>query len=345
MFISIDGKSKQVKEIFAGGKDGLAHRIKELFGSVDGVAKLIFEEETEENGFSKFTWAEIKQLATDGLLLEHFAVGDTVTIKLKQNLVNTVSYTNGNIYTFMQKELPLKIIELTETKMRLMCPIATVLTGKFNLWKESGRKDRWEDVIEHLNHMGSYSSMLNFAKDCWGLNSGYDRLKEIDNALPDDFRDALSICARPIIDYKRFSTGQQLTTYDEDLRVRQITDDLWETRINKEDIPYTVDLLQTYYPRNKSAHFKYYNVSDDFNLDWWMNSYGILRCVPLLQYSNDGNTFYMKYTDSPEVAINWNRDDYDSCKSYLTTCVKKDTLQGYWVSLDSAIVPEMIIGE
>ena len=343
MFISVDGKSKEVKEIFAGGKDGLAHKIKEVFGSVNGVAILIFKEETEENGFKTFSWSEIKQLATDGLLLEHFAIGDTVTIKLKQNLTSTITYGKVTV-DLIQKELPLKIIELTETKMRLTCPVATILTGNFNLWKESGRADKWEDVIEELNIMGSYSSMLNFAKDCWGLNSGYDRLKEIDNALPDDFRDALSICARPIIDFKKYSTGQKVKTYDEDLRVRQITDDLWETRINKEDVPYTVDLLQTYYPRNKSAHFKYYNVPEDFKLDSWMNLQGILKIVPFTQYSNDGSTFYMKYTDSPEVAINWNRDDYDTCKSYLTTCVKRDTLQGYWSST-GAIVPEMIIGE
>lgn len=342
MFISVDGKSKQVKEIFAGGKDGLAHRIKELFGSVDGVAKLIFEEETEENGFSKFTWAEIKQLATDGLLLEHFAIGDTVTIKLKQNLVNAVSFSSGNICTFMQRELPLKIIELTETKMRLMCPI-TVLKGNFNLWEDA--TNDWTDVIKKMNQYGTSPGfgLKNFGQYCWGMNSGYYRLKEIDNALPDDFRDALSVCERPIIDFKLYSTGQEVKTYDEDLRVRQITDDLWETRINKEDVPYTVDLLQTYYPRKLSAYFKYFGFTEEnkSSVEYYITNNDH---VPFVKYDYSSG-FRMYYTRSPQMAYTWNRDDYDACKSYLTTCTSSDKINSYYPELHGSIVPEMIIGE
>ena len=347
MFVCINGKSKEVTEIFAGGKDGLAHRIKEIFGSVNGVAKLVYSEKRDNNAFDEFTWAEIKQLATDGLLLEHFNIGDTVTIKLKTSLTKTISYSNDADIILAQKELPLKIVELTETKMRLMSPIATILNGQFNLWKETittygGDPNKWTSFNKYVNN-----SEQTLIKNAWGMNSGYNCLKMIDNALPDDFREALSICARPIISFTGYSTGQRVIEYDEDLRVRQISDDLWKAKVNTEDVPYTVDLLETYYPRNFSAHLKYYNVPEErkSQIESWIKQYGIGFVVPFSQYVYTSSNWYMYYTTSPSKAYSWDRTDYNTNKSYLNSVMTKDILTSYRCNLPGGIVPEMIIGE
>ena len=104
MFVSVNGKAKEVKEIFAGGSDGLAHKVNEVFGSVNGVAKLVYTNAPHEhNAFDNYTWAEIKQLADEGKLLENFNRFDKVNIKLKQPLVETC-----NNETFYQDTLTMK---------------------------------------------------------------------------------------------------------------------------------------------------------------------------------------------------------------------------------------------
>lgn len=228
MFVSVDGKSREVTEIFAGGTDGKAHRITELFGSVDGVAKQIYTIEKEINSFDLFTWEEIKDLANAGKLLEHFNLYDRVVIKLKEPLRNEMNiYMQGyGKYVKVpqvQDEMILQIAELTATKMRLVSTRVSVLGTASSTIGRGSTSGSGANAIYSGSYQGN-SSTRNLVSQAWGLTPMYKALKTIDNSLPDDFRNALSICTRPLIDYTRHSITNALqSTFDDDMRTRQIT--------------------------------------------------------------------------------------------------------------------------
>lgn len=273
MFVSVDGKAKEVAEIFAGGTDGKAHKITELFGSVDGIAKQLWTTTPPEpNGFDKFTWAEIKQFANEGKLLEHFNLYDRVMIKLKTPLTNTLRlYMTGHgIYENVpqyQDEMLFQIIELTETKMRLMCPRVSVLgmadvtmvprsdvgvapDPPVNITNpNTGSASTWEHDFQY-NKDGA-RQMVGYA---WGLfrdpTDAYTKLKTIQDALPDDLLDVLSVCARPLSLWKRHHIlVDQLYVEQEDMKVRQITTNKLRRGIDTSDYWTLYPIVyESYYP-------------------------------------------------------------------------------------------------
>ena len=262
MFISVNGKAKEVTDIFAGGQDGKAHRITDAFGSVNGVARQIYTVEKEASPFDQFTWAEIKQLANEGKLLEHFNRFDKVTIKLKEPLRQTAYVSGYGNVELVQNEMMFQIAELTETKMRLMCPRASAIWGNSDIrtktsYVHDSERDKW------LKFALSYSEggwAFNNAAHGWGLSPAYDRLKALDNAFPDDFRDVLSVVARPLISVGTSSiTGGVLLTYDEDMRVTQISDDIFQKGgmdMSDPNCLYPI-IKQSYYPTSVTD-FTYY---------------------------------------------------------------------------------------
>lgn len=275
MFVSVDGKAKEVAEIYAGGADGKAHKVTELFGSVDGTAKLLWSDAPPEpNSFDKYTWAEIKQFANEGKLLEHFNLYDRVTIKLKTVL-------EGELYVYLkgygkymwvpqyQDEMVFQIVELTETKMRLMCPrvnalglanqnIQTALTNSLGNIAYS-MPDYWKLYASHFD--SDEGEARDLVPHSWGMTMLYQRLKLIQNALPDDLLDVLSVCARPLIRYEHhFITHKLELEFDEDMKVRQVSSNVFSRGLDTTSDYYTVYPIihDSYYPTTVGEYL--YNI-------------------------------------------------------------------------------------
>lgn len=274
MFVSVDGKSQEVTEIFAGGQDGKAHRITEMFGSVNGIAKQIYTVEKSTNAFDKFTWEEIKQLANEGKLLEHFKLYDKVVVKLKQPLTKTLSfymtgYGKRVEVPQAQNEMLLEIIELTETKMRLVsprvCALGTANSAIVDDTNGLSQDNKWYYFAQRFEE-GS-TSVTNIISDAWGMTEMYDSLKTIENALPDDLRDVLSVCTRPLISYKPHAiTGAIQEKYDEDMRVRQLTTNVMKKTIDmtNDDVFYPV-INESYFPTTVADYMYYIRLPEEYD--------------------------------------------------------------------------------
>ena len=332
MFVSVNGKAKEVKEIFAGGSDGLAHKINEVFGSVNGVAKLIFSSAPKNhNAFDDFTWAEIKTLADEGRLLEYFNRFDKVDIKLTEPLVGYRSETDT---TWYQDTIPMVISEISATGMRLVAHIATPYRYVFHI-----NNATYTDSIKNST---STSENTTVSVDTWGMcNELYNGIKSVDNALPNDMRDVLTDFA-PIIDYG-FYTDEEgktrlRTTYD-DCRVRQCTSCGYsyhqayiEDRGRNE---YVLDT--TYFPRTKSGYLKYIpqEVSDLFD-------YG--KCYGVIAIRYEGSSRAWRYTciwNDPDVSYDWDWENYNGVNHL--DLIKTPSYKTYKPDV-SNVVPEVQIG-
>ena len=312
MFVSVDGKAKEVAEIFAGGTDGKAHKVTELFGSVNGIAKQLWTSTPPEpNGFDKFTWAEIKQLANEGKLLEHFNLYDRVMVKLKTPLTGEIRmYMSGHgIYENVpqyQDEMLFQIIELTETKMRLMCPRVTAL-GNANatitpLSYGGAAYEPGVDITDPETDSGStwlndFKYNEGMAREtvhlAWGLFAGasapYPKLKAIQNALPDDLLDVLSVCAKPLSLYKRHHIlVDKLYTEQEDMKVRQITTNKLRRGLDTSDYWTLYPIVyESYYPDTVGEYLYHIRIPAEYD------TYAQRR---YLVNSLFGWTFFLDYT-------------------------------------------------
>ena len=181
MFVSVNGIAREVKEIFAGGSDGLAHKVNEVFGSVDGIAKLIYTNvKHAPNSFDNFTWAQIKILADNGELLDHFNRGDLVDVKFKTPLYYADSY--GEILWY-QDSMTFQLTELSATGMKLVAYCAVPYRFMFTL------RDT-QFLIDAEASSSYWDRDLEYA--LWGLSEGlYKGCKAVDQALPDDMRAVL----------------------------------------------------------------------------------------------------------------------------------------------------------
>lgn len=268
MFISVDGKAKEVVDIFVGLADGKAHRITEVFGSVNGVAKQVYSLEKETNAFNRFTWSEIKQLANAGQLLEYFNLYDKFVIKLKEPLIQKVGILSN--VEVVQNEMMFQIVELTATKMRLMCPRASALIGSSKIIKTtknlSTSDQHWFYFAEAWEN-GNTTALSN-VKNAWGLTEAYTRLKALDNAFPDDFRDVLSVAARPLTSWTKNSiTNKNVLTYDEDMKVRQVTDTgTLKRHIDDSDPNCLVPVIEkSYFPSSVTEFTYYLNLPEEYD--------------------------------------------------------------------------------
>lgn len=357
MFISVDGKAKKVTDIFAGMADGKAHRITELFGSVNGVAKQVYTIEKETNAFDQFTWAEIKQLANEGKLLEHFNQFDKVVIKLKEPLRQSVYMGTEGTIDLVQSEMMFQIAEVTETKMRLMCPRASALYGSSDLTisnKSIDATNKWYYFATSFEAGGTAYSNV---KHGWGLSTAYDRLKALDNAFPDDFRDVLSVVARPLISWTKNSiTGGDLITYDEDMRVTQVSDDIFKkgsTDVSNPNIVMPV-IAQSYYPTSV-AEFTYY-ISLPPELDTYemrrklTKSFGYLKLFDFtgkrVEVSLRNYEYRVKrtYLDSPYASCYFGKGITTNAEytAYNSAGVSKNDYS-YNLSTAFGIFPEVVI--
>lgn len=282
MFVSVDGKAKEVAEIFAGGADGKAHKITELFGSVDGIARQLWTDAPPEpNAFDQFSWAEIKQLANEGKLLEHFNLFDKVWITLKTPL-------EGEMYVYLkgygkyewipqyQDKMLFQIVELTETKMRLMCPrvnaiglanqnIHTATTGGYGSY-EIAMPSYWSLFASHFDADEGEARL--HSPNAWGMTSLYYRLKDIQNSLPDDLVDVLSVCARPLIRYEHhFITHKLELEWDEDMKVRQISSNIFSKGVDTTTDYYTVYPIihQSYYPKTVGEYLYHIQLPEEYD--------------------------------------------------------------------------------
>jgi hypothetical protein len=331
MFVSVNGKAKEVKEIFAGGSDGLAHKVDEVFSGVDGIAKLVYtSKKREPNGFDQFTWAEIKELADNGLLLNYFKRYDMVDIKLKEPIVRTMKD-----YEIIQNSLPMVVSEICETGMRLVAHIAIPYSFNFKIDNDL----YWSRLQTDIHHKVGTTSM-------WGMCSGlYNGIKVVDNLLPDDMREVLRDF-EPLYKYEYYydDEGKQrlLQEYD-DCRVRQITSNGYsyhkEYVEERERDEYILDT--TYFARTESGYKKFIPEELRYIYD---EAYGIQS---LFHHKNTtANWPYTSYKlmwQNPEVAWIWDWENYWGTNGlgYMKSPIYTTTSQGG----GSNIVPEVQIGE
>lgn len=344
MFISVNGKAKKVLEIFAGGTDGKAHNVKELFGSVDGIARLLYSSTpATTTGFDMFSWAEIKQLANEGKLLEYFNLYDKVTVKLKTPLEKTLTFSSmvSNIdgtsasITVPQKqtEMQFQIVELTATKMRLMTPRANVLGAQdFTVWYEDGAYSnpptRWYRYANDF--MNSKNSAKSYLGDIWGLCGIYNSLRLVQDSLPDDLVSVLSVCARPIISWEYNSTQTGINkVYDEDLKVRQLTTSVLNRsgRVDEEaGLIYPV-ITESYFPTTVSDYMYYITLPEEY--DNYENrkklvKNGVFEGCKFLDYKLYNDDLYVQsYCYAPEISCAYSKgmtnSEYSSWNSLTGT--------------------------
>jgi hypothetical protein len=302
MFVSVDGKAREVNEIFAGGSDGLAHKVDEVFGSVDGVAKLVYtSKKREPNGFDQFTWAEIKELADNGLLLNYFKRYDMVDIKLKEPLPIYTWDWKDTGYT--QNSMPMVISEICETGMRLVSHIAVP--------KKYIAKIDNELFFNSLPTDRTYYVGTTYM---WGMCSSlYDRCKSIDNLLPDDMREVLHDFS-PLYKYEYYidAEGKRrlLQEYD-DCRVRQITSNGYSfhkeyVEENERD-EYILDT--TYFARTESGYKKFF--PEEARGSQYDKAYGFQSFFYHKDTINNWPyTSYRLMWQNPEVGWIWDWEDY-----------------------------------
>ena len=271
MFISVDGKAKEVTEIFAGGQDGKAHKVTEAFGSVDGVAKRLYTSEKETNAFNEFTWAEIKQLANEGKLLEHFNKYDRVTIKLTGTLKQSYHYPSttdkdsGGTSVWkdcilMQDKLILQITSLTETSMRLSSPYASVLSKVIatGTYKNDGFAP-WTKSVTTTEPFADNTSITVTTVD-YG-SSFYWRFNDV---LPEDIK-AVADGYEMLRSTVTYSGGSGTVNNKEMCYVRNLSEPVnYVITQNKDTLPYTYEITETQFPRKQSAYLYHCKFPEDY---------------------------------------------------------------------------------
>jgi hypothetical protein len=335
MFVSVDGKAKEVKEVFAGGTDGLAHKIDEIYGSVDGVAKLIYSgAEREPNAFDKLTWAEIKALADAGLLLEHFKKGDLVDIKFKEPIERNSTY--GHV---IQDGITMQVVEVTEYGMRLVSytalPLAYTWSIDNEVYKAEIKGETW-DIYPRVWEPHYY----------WGMcESLYNCCKAIDNRLPDDMREVLHDYS-PCNVWEYYVDDEGKTRFRkgfDDCRVHQVTTcgyeyhrEFVEERDRNE---YILDF--SHYPTSEQKYKKYF--PESLRKISWYDTASCGVTWRYYQYANNGGGYWMYrfIWNDPEISWNWDWENYDNWN-------KLDSIQdppyGTTFTVGSAFVPEVMIG-
>lgn len=365
MFVSVNGKAKKVIEIFAGGTDNKAHKITELFGSVDGIARLLFSSApATTNGFDMFTWAEIKQLANEGKLLEHFNLYDKVTVQLKTPLEKDLLLYSSAVYdadgnpntstlTIPQKQtyMIFQIVELTETKMRLMTPRANVfsrVTAKIPIASTSESNSKFKyfcgDWYNGRNQAKSY------VPNMWGLSPAYTAYKEIQNLLPDDLVDVLSVCTRPLIKWEKDTLGNLTTEFDEDMKVRPLsTNKFTRTNVTDEETGMIYPkVTESYFPTSISEYFYHIQLPEKYDIydNWVKLAKGLYGGWTIFQSCEaDGNTYTMQNCQSPEASCAYNKGMTSSELSTYNalTYIKETAYKDYPVLGCNDIIPEIII--
>lgn len=340
MFVSKDGKAKKITELFC-SVDGKAKKITGMFGSADGIAKSLFtEEKPAENGFDKFTWAEIKQLATDGKLLDHFALHDKVTVKFKDTISYAFDYTRSDgtmgFHTFYQDEIVFQINELTANTMRLSSYHATILDGSMDLKETaSGMTEENPQYYFAKYFRDSSHTTRYYVRSAWGLTSVYNACKTIDEVLPDDLRNVLTNF-KPLVKYVRYDTGQEIIQYD-DCRVHQMSVFNWKVKRNDEDVPWTYDIEEIDFPIKKSAYKKYRTPLEGLPLTTGVaDVWGQIVCENFAERRHGVLSIYHKGSTIPKVAHGWDR----SYKYHVDNAYVRDIeleLSG------SDIIPEILI--
>lgn len=329
MFVSVNGKAREVKEVFAGGADGLAHKVNEMFGSVNGIAKLIYSSDSKNNNaFDEFTWSEIKQMADEGRLLEHFNLHDKVTVKLTQPLVGTDSFGNPEYY---QDTIIFCISQLSETGMVLVSYTAT--PGRFYFGYDNNA------FVTDFEKSTSYRASTKNTD--WGMCSAlYKRIKEIDNALPTDLRDVLYNFA-PLYKYEYYQDEEDKTRlrkeYD-DCRVQQVStcnykyhQEFVEERNRNEYI------LDESCSALKESGYKKYIPKDRWPS--YNTCYGVQNAM--YQKNTDSWKYNLVFND-PYIGWDWDWENYEN-RNQLNMIHNPE----YTTSNPNAsvIVPEIKIGE
>jgi 3',5'-cyclic AMP phosphodiesterase CpdA len=338
MFVSVDGKAKEVKEIFAGGTDGLAHKVDEVFGSVDGVATLVYSSVAHEpNAFDKFTWAEIKELADGGLLLDYFNRGDLVDIKFKDILRNKVM-GNGEVHEVVQDGMTMQVSEVTATGMTLVAYTAVPFYYVAHITNQDYAKDRGETVTP--GKTGDFEP-----EEYWGMCAGlYDGCKAIDNVLPDDMREVLhdyNPCY--VWEYYIDDEGKKRfrKTYD-DCRVHQVTTRgyKWHKEFVEENNREEYILDYSHYPRSESKFKKYFPEEIRNRKEWDYVSCNLRWKYKRYPEYNGGTGYwiYQLLTTDPIHSWTWDWENYDN---------RNDLYAGYYTTTSSgqyAVVPQVQIG-
>lgn len=339
MFVSVDGKAREVKEVFAGGTDGLAHKIDEIYGSVDGVAKLVYSSAIREpNAFDQLTWAQIKELADAGLLLEHFKKGDKVDIKFKESIDTVVN--RGNPTRVIQDGITMQVDEVTENGMRLVSYTALPLAYTFRIDNDLFKSDEIR-VASWNPGKPSWTD-----HEYWGLCATlYDCCKTIDNILPDDMREVLHDYA-PCYIYENYIDHENKERFREvydDCRVHQVT--TCGYKYHKEFVEennrneYILDF--THYPRSEQQFKKYF--PEELRKDTLFND---VRCGVSWSYykyvDTGGGYWRYKYVwDDPDNSWDWDWENYDGWNELGLIDDPWRTMNSYVLS---AFIPEVIIG-
>ena len=252
MFVSVDGKAKEVKEIFAGGSDGLAHKVTEVFGSVNGIANTIYTDSPYEyNAFNQYTWQEIKEIADEGVLHEYFNKYDVVDIKLKEPLIGFPGTANE----FQMDHLPMTISQISPTGMQLVSRLCVPYTWKLNpnelyITKNSNTAaGQWYNIPNEIE---------------FTMEGLYDGCKKIHDALPDDMKEVLTTYkALTKYEYGYDEEGKYrlMSKYDNNLTVRHATshDFEWENIYNEEKGRWEQVMTKSFYDnKTKSAYMRYF---------------------------------------------------------------------------------------
>lgn len=338
MFVSVDGKAREVQELFIGGADGLAHKVDEAFGSVDGVAKLVYTSAKEPTPFDDFTWAEIKELADAGLLENYFKRFDKVTIKLKTPL-------HGSESAFSKKEwdqdtLTMVISEINPYGMRLVAHNATPFSYSFGYSNElyqtyfkNSLHDRWETV-----------------GDTWGMCvSLYNKCKTIDDALPDDLREVLT-SFKPLAVYEHYVDDEgktRLRRQYTDCRVRQLSSNGYSYShiYNEEKERWEYVLDTSYFARTRSGYYKYLPEDTRDIMDQYMDN--CYYCASVKYWDEMTRDYpYWEYSlrwQDPDIGWIWDWEDYWGTNERGKILDPKYYVRGNYTGA-SAVIPEIQIG-
>ena len=329
MFVSVNGKAREVKEVFAGGADGLAHKVNEMFGSVNGIAKLIYSSNSKNNNaFDDFTWSEIKQLADEGKLLEHFNLHDKVTVKLTQPLIGIDSAGNTAFY---QDTIIFCISQLSATGMVLVSYTAT--PGRFYFRYDN---DAFMADVEKRTDYRAWTE-----NEDWGMCSAlYNQIKEVDNALPSDLRDVLHNFA-PLYKYEYYQDEENKTRlrkeYD-DCRVQQVSTCNYKYhREFVEENNRDEYILDESCSALKESEYKKYIPKDKW--------YAYDKCYGVLNAMYQKNTDSWKYDlvfNDPYIGWKWDWENYDNWNQLNMIGNPEYTTSNPDASV---IVPEIKIGE
>lgn len=341
MFVSVNGKAKEVKEIFAGGADGLAHKISEVFGSVNGVAKLIFTcAPHEPNAFDELTWEEIKILADAGRLLEFFNKGDKVNIRFKTPIDGTF-HMFGHDCDWLQDGMTLQIVELTENGMKLAGYNALPLTHSVSIENDDKTKTLMRDL---KNSRSNWNKWLDYR--FWGLDTqAYNACHMLDEKLPDDFRNVLRDFD-PCIEWSHYLDHEdknRLRKVYDDCRVRQITKSYYEyhKEFVEENDRYEYILDFSVYPTNE-ATFKKFMPEELRN--YWV--YSQVRGFLGMKYEREGeytgeDVKYKYCWLDADISWKWDWENYGN-RNQLDMI--NESVYYTYTNFGGLFIPEMIIG-